>query len=104
MAENDQSTRELDVTNALQELRNTFAGAINSEELVSCVKEIMRLENFKVTPVQGKNTCFKANVQCDLQTEEDVLKFTKSYHEVTTETLRKLTPRDVTTKHTLKPR
>ena len=78
---------------ALLELRDKFGNkAANTEELLSCVKEILPLEYYNVISVKGTNLCFQASAECDLRTDE-VANFVENYTAKTNETLRKLTPK-----------
>ena len=67
-------TLDIDVENALENIRNIFSGPENTEELFHCVRELLPLEadSYKIKSVTGKTSCFKAAIQCDKITSSSV--------------------------------
>ena len=87
---------DIDVENALENIRNIFSGPENTEELFHCVSEFLPLEtdSYKIKSVTGKTSCFKADaIQCEIKSENDITNFVDSYMKRSNETLRKSTPR-----------
>ena len=62
-------------------LRNKFAGEVNTNDLVNRVKEILPINSseYKILNVEGTNTKFKASVKANLKSEADVDMFIKNY-------------------------
>ena len=81
----------IDVENALDNFRNMFAGAIDTEELFCCVRELIPVDDYKIKSVEGKSDHFKALLHCKLQTEQEIQNFVELYSKKTSETLRILT-------------
>ncbi len=66
---------------AIANLRNKFAGEVNTNDLVNRVKEILPINSseYKILNVEGTNTKFKASVKANLKREADVDLFIKNY-------------------------
>ncbi len=69
---------------AIANLRNKFAGEVNTNDLVNRAKEILPINSseYKILNVEGTNTKFKASVKANL------ILFIKNYGQKNNETLR----------------
>ena len=85
------------ITLEFSNLQNKFSGGENTEELFVSARELLPFKDdqFKIVSVKGKFDCFKAEINCDLSTVEEIQTFIDNYKVQNDETLRARTP----TKH-----
>ena len=87
-------------SSSLNEFRSCFSEGKDTEELIACVSEILPLRStlYNVVSVRGCMAQFKATVECKLK-ENDEETFILEYTKKSNETLRKLTPKFLSTKN-----
>ena len=79
----------------ISKLNNRFSGPENTEELIASARELLPFtkdDQFKIVSVKGKVNCFKAEINCDLSTIDDIHAFIVKYKLQNDETLRARTP------------
>ena len=92
--------REL-LLSSLNEVKEEFIGPKDTEELMAYVTDIFPLnENaYKILHVQGNKHKYKATIDCEIKSFQQVEKFIEGYQARTNETLRKVSPRVLSEKN-----
>ena len=75
---------------SVHDVKTAFEGAENTDELLSCVKQIVPLQenDYQIGTVKGTTSKFKVILKCHLNNVDDLGRFISNYNTKNNETLR----------------